>query len=148
MKLKIIEFDEKYLKDFIYDGVEKEVALNFNIKDLAKAYAKDGDAYMAIVDDKLIAMAGIYKFIEGVGQVWMFFNREAAYYAKTIVEAINYYIKTIMEKNNYHRIQTICPKGSISANRFIKFFGFQEEGIMRQFANGQDFVMYAKLGGN
>ncbi len=121
---KTIPFEEHYLTGFIYDGVEKDVLAEYDIIELAKAYSLTGDAFMGLIDDKLMGMGGIYPVFGGIGQAWIFLNQITQEHKKTVFKEIIRYMEHIISKSRFKEIQISCIKNSEEANRLAEHLGF------------------------
>jgi hypothetical protein len=144
MRLKLIKFDEKYLENFEYDGIEKTLLTNCkqSIKEEIKKSASLGEAWMGLVNDRVIGLGGFIQLWEGVAHCWLYLNREIVNYKRDLVLILKELIKQAMEK--YHRIQAMCLANSFEANNLIKFLGFKEEGLLRQHTpTKEDMIMFS-----
>jgi len=144
--ITIIEFDEQYLDSFEYNGVEKEMLENsgVDIKALIKGYAKNGECWMGLADNKVIGIGGIYPLWEGVAQAWVFLNKEIKQYLRDILNALKTHLEKAIQK--YRRIQIVCLQASPEANNLAKHLGFKKEGVLEQYTpDKRNMVMYAIL---
>ena len=130
MNIKVIPFDEKFLVDFEYTGVEAFYTNGHNIKDIAVAYSKLGDAYMCLIDDKLVAMGGIYPVWLDPGQAWLFLNRQARCYLKPVWVAIKNHFEAISRRKAYKHITIVCLKDSREARCLVEHLNFNVKAEM------------------
>lgn len=134
---------EHYIDEFEYDGIEKELADVFDIKKIIKNYVASSDAYVAIVNEKMIGIAGIAPLWPGVGNAWMFLNKAAKRYIKTIFKKTKEVIEAELSYR-YHRIQALCLDMP-ETKRLIERLGFEKEGVMRKTVCNRNMIMYARL---
>ena len=124
MKVEIKKFEEEYVKDFVYDGVESHLRSQEAIRELIKFHALCGDIYMAVVDGKMIACAGIIPMPNLEGQGVFFLNQEAKTHIKTILKEIKEKMEAIQYIRGYQNITTFCLEDSDKANNLLKHLGF------------------------
>ena len=123
--VNIAEFNEKYLENWIYDGAELSLTKGYDIKNLAKLYARLGDAFMGFIDNKLVGIGGIYPIVPGMGQAWLFLNKLPDHIAYAFV-SIKEYLKLIAKKNNYKKVQIYCVKGNPKITNLAEHLGFKK----------------------
>jgi len=142
-------YDHIFMMGFEYDGVEAEAFKGkLDIKLLIHNYAKIGPAWIGIYRAKCVGGCGLFMTSPGVAQSWMFFNKAAAPFSKTIVREIRKRTDEYMERFNFHRIHTFVPAYSETAVRFVKALGYENEGTLRMFGPGkEDYYVFAKLRG-
>ena len=119
------KFNEKYLADWKYDGAELEMTAGYDVKEVAKIYNLIGPAFMGFIDNKLIAIGGIYKIFEGIGQAWLFVNKIDRH-KKDLFRSIKKHLEEIIKKENYKKVQMYCLKGSFKIDSLAKHLGFRE----------------------
>lgn len=136
--VKIIPFEEIYLADFHYNGVEQKYAKDYNIKEIIRNYASLGNSYLLFIDEKIVVVGGIYPILKDTGCAWLFINQEASNYRMTIFKAIKKYMQDIISKYNFKKVQIACLRESEEANRLAIHLGFvcQAEMIMYQMKLG------------
>ena len=81
--VKVVEFKRELLKDWKYNGVEKELS-GEQVLPIIEFYSKMGNSYIGLVDDKVIAVAGVYPLWPGAGGCFLFLNKECIKYKKSI----------------------------------------------------------------
>ena len=144
--LEFRDFDEKYLEDFRYEGVEKRIALWLDLKAYAARQARLGVAYMGFIDGKLAGFGGIYPLWYGVGQAWFVTNPEAKPYIRQIITYTKRIISATMVAYNFHRVQAYALIDEPKATKMLELLGFIREGTLKMFSpNKEDMVMYCIL---
>jgi len=129
--IKIIPFNEKYLVDFQYDGIEWELAKDFDVKKIIKSYAQISVSWMAIKNEKLIGVGGIFPIWQGLGQAWIFLNKETRQYKKVIFEAIKRYLS--LAEKNYSQIQILCLAKNQEVTNLVEHLGFKKRELWRRY---------------
>ena len=130
------KFNEKYLKDWKYDGEELKLSVEYDVKEIAKTYNLIGEAFMGFIDNKLVALGGIYKVFEGVGQAWLFLN-QISEHKKDLFRAIQKHIKEAIEKENYKKVQIYCLKDVFKVNNLALHLGFHKVTEMTLYEIGE-----------
>jgi len=139
---KVIPFDEKYLDEFEYDGLEQELLGDMNIKKMIKEYAKAGNCWIGLNSDKPIIFAGIYLINSGVAQSWLLMNLKCKKHTMRIIREIRKHIRDVMKSNNLHRLQTLAMNNK-RVEKFLRIIGFQKEATLRKFTSDKkDMNLY------
>lgn len=135
---------EESVKNFEYDGIEKEMLDKINWRGQLDAYCKAGRAWQVMNEStNPIMLWGLFECSPGVLQGWMLFNRAAAFYAKSIAADIHERLRK--ELRTYHRIQTFVFAGEKSA-RYIELMGLKYEAKLECFGpNKEDALIYAMV---
>ena len=143
------EYDPAFIMGFEYDGVEaKTLEGKMNVNLLIHGFARYGPAWIGIWRGRCVGGCGILPISPGVGQTWMFFNKAARPFAKTIVREIKKRTEPLMEEYDWHRLHTFVPAYSEEAVRFAECLGYSRESLMSMFGpNKEDYYVYAKLRG-
>jgi len=129
--IKKISFDESYLENFVYNGVESETAEDFNIKEVIKNYSQIGKSWMIIEDEKLIGVGGLFSLWNGLGQAWVFLNKEIINNKKFVFKEIKDCIDA--GRKDYNQIQVLCMQNSVEANNLIKHLGFKKKDMYQRY---------------
>ena len=147
MTCEIVPLTEELASRFEYDGRREWTIHGENIQKVLSAFMALGDAYAAVNDGQIVAVAGMFQMSPGVGHTWMYFNQETAKrYCKTIILAIRKTVQIIADKRGFHRIQTFVEAGDQAGARFTESYGLTKESTMRAYgAKRQDMDVYAKV---
>lgn len=115
-------------------------------KSMHTALDASDDPIAVYYQDQLLWISGVVKLWPGVGEFWMltddkfpeFYKKEP----KVFIKGIRHWLRGL----NYHRIQTPVRADFETGLRFVKFFGFEEEGLMRKYGPDKvDFVRFAYI---
>lgn len=143
---KVVEFEEKYLDGFKYEGIEQDLLSGMDIKKMIKSYATQGNCWIGLNSDKPIIIAGIYLASQGVGQGWILMNLKCRKHTKRIVREIRKHITQVMDEKHIHRLQTLALAGNEKIGRFLEIIGFEKEATLRQFTKDKkDMELYTIL---
>ena len=137
MSIIILPFQEIRLQDFKYDGIESDYFAGLDIKDIARQYAKMGDAFMGLADDEVIGLGGIYPVTQEIAQAWLFLNQSARQYKGAIFREIKSHLDKIIAFKGYKKVQILCLQNSFEAINLSEHLGFHKLA---------DMVLYTKNG--
>jgi len=103
-----------------------------------------GDSWTFIVDGRILSCLGFLEIYKGVAEIWqipsIFLERHVFAFSK----AIKQLIENVAKEFKYQRFQTTSPDDDLH-ERWMKFLGFEKEGVLRRYVNGEDFIQYARL---
>jgi hypothetical protein len=125
MDLQIFDFDRELLKDFIYNGVERDFS-GEQITPIVEFYAKMGRCYIGKVGDKVLGVGGIYPLWPSAGGCFLFVNKEIQAYKKSIFKVLLEYSKKLID---YYEIKTLiveCNDDSLQSQTLINHLGFKK----------------------
>jgi hypothetical protein len=113
----------------------------------AQHLATSGPAFTIVAGDEIMACGGVVKFWEGVGEAWMMgsplIERYKISFAKRAARLLNWVA------NDLHlvRLQTVVDAEHTVARTWVERMGFINEGTMKRYLAGRDFIRYARLEG-
>jgi len=135
-KINLVAFDKSLLKDFVYNGIEKDLC-GEDIKEIAGYYSTLGYSFIGYIDDKVIGVGGVYPLWGQWGSCWLFLNKEARDHKvsvfKTIVEKMNELIKAY----NIEILTVQCIDESMEAHRLLGHLGFIKSREVRMALYGR-----------
>ncbi len=121
--LKVVPFNRELLKDWIYTGVEKELS-GEQVLPIIEFYSKMGRSYIGLVDDKVIAIAGVYPLWPGVGGCFLFLNKGGEKYKKSIFKEILEHLDRLTKKYEIKSLIVECQDNILQANSLVRHLGF------------------------
>uniref|UniRef100_A0A6M3K8Z4 N-acetyltransferase domain-containing protein n=1 Tax=viral metagenome TaxID=1070528 RepID=A0A6M3K8Z4_9ZZZZ len=124
--MKIVEFKKELLTNWVYNGLEKDI-LGSDILPMAEFYSNLGGVYIGLVDERVIGLGGIFKLWQGIGGCFLFLNKEAQGYKKSVFKAIKEYLADLIEKYDIKILSAECMDGINEAENLIKHLGFTKE---------------------
>ncbi len=99
------------------------------------------------VDGKIVACIGLQPEYDGVGNLWAYISDDARGHGREMFRAGARFINGMFEMG-YHRIQCVIRKDRPEYARWIRLFGFKEEGCLIQATTDRkDVFIYAKVKG-
>ena len=101
------------------------------------------EIFKGTFDEDVIFYAGIEEIIPGVGEIWIIFKKPAEEYPGAWI-AIKRLMDDVFKTEKYHRLQSHVIKGSVSVG-FNLHLGMEIEGVMHNFAYGEDYIIMARV---
>lgn len=115
-------------------------------KEYLDAMALPGHGFSLVKNGHLIASAGVYPVWKGLGEAWVIPSDLIKPHRRQLVTYVREYLDRLFEENDYRRVQATVREDFDAGHRFIKFFGFQREAVLRAYGpDGADHVQYARL---
>lgn len=117
--------------------------------DALGAAEREGLAWTAIADGKVVGCGGIKLFWDGVGEAWAAYPADRRRWAFAIARITKRMLRTIMREHHLRRVQAVVVEGFPCGMRFARWLGFTLEGRMARYApDGQDAYLYSLVGDN
>jgi len=103
-----------------------------------------GTSYTLIVDNTILAIAGVLVVRAGVGELWSIGTSEIVRNPKFYLKASRWGIEDGFEQLGLRRLQTVCGREDSISYNWQKRLGFEFEGIMKSYNDdGTDAVRMA-----
>lgn len=113
--------------------------------DLIRRYQSAGSAWAMVVDDRAIALGGVYRLWDGVGEAWLMSTPAIEQYRFTFARITRIVIDEAILAMGLHRVQMAVCHQHRRAIRFARWLGLAPEGIMRAYsADRCDYVRLAR----
>ncbi len=96
---------------------------------------EDGRAYL---------LAGVFEVWPGRVIAWSIWDHEAGRYAVQILRAT----KRVLDSREEPRVEAYSRVNNPAAERMFSLLGFRREGVMAKFLRDEDYVLWARSGGN
>tara|TARA_R100001377_G_scaffold10829_2_gene5432 strand:+ start:1318 stop:1758 length:441 start_codon:yes stop_codon:yes gene_type:complete len=143
----IIEYKPEHARDILAGDMNKGAPKHIGqFRDFAESINRPGTSFTAIDNGYLIACAGIIPLWSGVGEAWFLGSERLHEYTKPIIRAVKKDFKRMIEEHNLIRVQAAVRKDWDEAQRFAKFLGFKDEGLMEKFGpDGSDYYRVARI---
>jgi hypothetical protein len=116
------------------------VAKGDQLKYMAASQAAMGTAVTAFMHGRPIAVFGVVRIWDGVGEMWSMFDNQAREFHVTMVRGGRMFCDIAIRYLHLHRLQITVRTDDIRAMRYAKSVGFEQESVMRKF--GPDKVDY------
>ncbi len=107
-----------------------------------------GDAYSfsTSLDGDILLLVGVFPLWEGVGEIWTLFPQNAKELFRRNPRSILKGIKKYLNLLPFRRLQTIVRSDFKVGIKFVEHFGFQREGLLKQYGlDKKDYYRYALL---
>lgn len=144
--IKIVKYKDVHAVEIFYKGVNigcppgKEEYLEY-----AKKLDVPGQSFTAIDENgEIICSAGIFDVWNGVGEAWLLgshlLNKRGIVLTRTIARRF----KIIIKSKKYKRIQSVVHNEWDVSQKFVRFLGFKNEGLMEKYGpDGSDYIRYS-----
>ena len=113
-----------------------------NQKRLLSVFENLGHTYTFRVGDEIACIVGIIKIWKDVFECYMI-TSDTAYKDRFLARKLKVFLDQHMKDLSIKRLQCTVSENYPIAKRFVEFFGFTPEGVLRQYINGEDYIMYS-----
>jgi hypothetical protein len=117
--------------------------------DWRTAYNKEvmGPAYSAVVNDRVVACAGIVIPWPGMGSCWATFGEEAAKYPIWLTRTCRRIIADVVRCCGVRRLEAVVLQENLRNREWLELLGFDPEGrVARMYTSDQrNVVRYERL---
>jgi len=147
--MEVVPFAPEHMMKIDKSDVNGEV-LTFigDLDQRAGIYACAGPAVTVIDNDIVLAIGGVLKFWQGVGEAWLQVSPAGRLQKMAIYKEMKSLLDRAFDEQGFHRIQAAVLDGHIEAHRTCLRLGFIPEGMMVNFGpNKENFIRYCRLGG-
>lgn len=146
-KIKIIPYHKRYLRGFIYTGVERSYySSDEEVREVIKQKASlPGTPVIGVMEGEVVFFAGIYILSSRVGEAWLYLNIPSEELKKEACEAIRGIMYKVAGEMDLVRLQSICLP--FQANiKFLERLGFKFEAVLHLYYEGiMDVLIYTIL---
>jgi len=117
----------------------------YTIEEQAQALAQISEGYTGLREGKVVACAGINLLWTGVFDLWMFLGIETFSEKRKALRIFSEFLDELAIRRKIHRLQSVVLEDFKEGRRFAKFFGFKEEGTMKNFGPEKEtYIRVAK----
>lgn len=103
--------------------------------------APAGVAHSLVRGQRVMMSAGICPIWEGRAVAWAVVGDLTRREWGHAISAM----RRLLEDSRFERVEANCRVGVPVFGRFLEGLGFEREGVMRRFAGGEDFLLYARV---
>jgi len=96
-----------------------------------------------VSDEGIVACGGIVPLWRGVGEGWAITSELLAQYRLSFAKATLRYMGQVIEELKLERIQAVVMEGHIESMKWLEWMGFKQEGMMRKYIGGGNYIRYA-----
>ena len=117
-----------------------------NNKEYLAALKKLGPAFSGFTKDgKCVGAAGVRQINAKAYEGWALLAKDSKKQIKAILQSIDLFIKNYFEFDAADRFQATVNLEYVQGHRFARLLKFQPEGILHNYENGKDYMMYARV---
>lgn len=99
-----------------------------------------------IHDGRILGVIGYYEIFSGTFEVFVLPTRYVTQYPVAFVKTVRALIRSVTETHNVKRFQTASVNDDMH-NNWMRFIGFECEGVMRNYIDGLDYCMWGRVYG-
>lgn len=144
--LEIIPFEPEHIygmKPLIKDALLEQILKNMEYLQNLKKY---GVAFSGFTSDGVcVGAAGIRQVNLKTYECWAILSEESNKHIKSILRAVNLFIQNYFSFDVADRFQATVKLTYEKGHRFAKLLKFEPEGILKNYENGEDYMMYARV---
>lgn len=101
-----------------------------------------GPAYAGYTKDGVVTCMGLILLAPGVYRCWALTDPVLA---SRHFLAVNKAMRAFLAEHPFPRIETVVLVGNIAGARWAKLQGFKTEGVMRNWNDGKDALLYSRI---
>jgi hypothetical protein len=113
-------------------------------KEHLEALEKSSIACTGVINGVVMACGGVSPFINGNAEIWLipsvYLKSDSFLFARNLRR----WLFGVREDLALIRMQTACIDDELHCN-WMKFLGFEKEGIMKKYHNGKDYIMWGRV---
>lgn len=98
-----------------------------------------GPAYGVAYRGRLLALGGLSTIWPGRGYLWGLLASDLG----PSMTPIHRVVARALAEADLQRVEAYIDPRHLAADRWIRLLGFEQEGVMRAFWQGQDFALYS-----
>ena len=145
--INLVDFKPEHMTSIKRDSPDGDM-IHFcgDITKRSEAYAKAGPAITLLDGDEVLAIGGVIKFWQGVGEAWMVVSPEGRKRIMSLYKYMDAFLRACFNKYGFHRIQANILQDFETAHRCIMKLDFIPEGMMIQYGpNKENFIRYVRF---
>jgi len=102
-----------------------------------------GPSWAVRLDGKLVALGGHTPTWPGRTILWGYLAADCGPALAVMTKEVRRQIADM--RVEFPRMEAYAERHHAEGHRWLKLLGFKQEGLMRKFYNGRDYVLYAKV---
>lgn len=107
-------------------------------------YFESGEGYTGLVDGVIVACFGVVVTSDGRGEVWQVPSKFVEKYARTYCRYTKNWLMGVQADYGLRRMETISLDDALH-NRWMKYLGFEKEGVKRKLFFDKDYAMWGRI---
>lgn len=144
--IEVVPFEPEHIfgmKPLIKDGELEQALTNMEYLKCLKQY---GVAYSGFTKDGVcVGAAGVRQINLKTFEGWAILSEDSHKNIKSIIRAVNLFIQNHFEFDVADRFQATVKLSYEKGHRFAKLLKFEPEGILKNYENGEDFMIYGRV---
>lgn len=144
--IEVIPFEPEHIfgmKPLIKDGELEQALTNMEYLKCLKRY---GVAYSGFTKDGVcVGAAGVRQINLKTFEGWAILSEDSHKNIKSIIRAVDLFIKNHFKFDVADRFQATVKLSYEKGHRFAKLLKFEPEGILKNYENGEDFMIYGRI---
>jgi RimJ/RimL family protein N-acetyltransferase len=146
--IKIVKFEPWHL-EWIDFNEDAKRAVEYLLKEHPNhgvLLSSSSNAFTAMYKGKVLGSAGLIPWWQGMCELWMYLGVDAFDNRRGALKLVSWAMEHVIETMELNRIQATVKTDYVQGHRFAKFFGFVNEGEMKNYGpNKESFTRYAKI---
>ena len=122
--IEILPYNRELLLSWKYDGVERKLFNPEQMIPMVEYYNRLGKCFIGVSDGNVLGVGGMFPLWDGAGSVWLFLNKGAKLYKKTVFKILLRYMHNFALEYKLKIVIVECIDDSIEAHRLIQHLGF------------------------
>lgn len=144
--IEVVPFEPEHIfgmKPLIKDTYLEQALNNMEYLKCLKQY---GVAYSGFTKDGIcVGAAGVRQINLKTFEGWAILSEDSHKNIKSILRAVDLFIQNYFEFNVADRFQATVRLSYEKGHRFAKLLKFEPEGILKNYEDNEDFMMYARV---
>lgn len=144
--IEVVPFEPEHIlgmKPLIEDNYLEQALQNI---EYLKCLQKYGVAYSGFTEEGIcVGAAGVRQINLKTYEGWAILSKDSYKYIKSILRAVDLFIQNYFEFDVADRIQATVKLSYEKGHRFAKLLKFEPEGILKNYEDGADYMMYARI---
>ena len=142
---RLVNFEAWHLQWLNADNINVIGLANVVDEESAELIEHWSHSWTGIQDGKIVGCGGFTPIWDGVAEIWMYLEPEAFKRKRLALKLMKHILNDIIKREEYHRIQAVVLKDYKAGIKFAEFFGFENEGLMKQYSvDKEDFYRFAR----
>lgn len=142
--MRIIDYSPVHLHELMDGDLNNGAIKNIGyMREWASELQQPGWSFTLIENGHIICCAGIVNMWPGVGEAWFIASDKIHSNARPFIRFAKNSMQKVADENDLWRVQAVCKADWPAAIKFVKFMGFETEGLMRKY--GPEAMDYLRV---
>jgi len=147
LKYRIEEFNKDHLSKLKVGEKTKELIDFIGVEAFKNSLQANGPAFSAFADDELFIIGGINILWPGVGEAWAMLGTSYKKHGLFIHRNTVKYLANIVDTLKLRRVQAVVLASHWAGMEWVDRLGFEYEGEMKAYFQGETYLRYSKIFG-